>query len=243
MKRYLFIFTLFFIPFSFLFSLTRIEQLKSESYVTDEARIISPQHKIKLEKLLFFLEQKTSDQVAVVTIPTLEGRDIETESVKLFKRWGIGQKGKNNGVLFLIVPGERKMRIEVGYGLEAVINDGKAGQILDQIVLPQFRTGNLSEGVVQGAVTIAQLLAQSSGVQLEGLSSRDLQKVRPLTFIEKIFFFIIFIIALIVFIRHPWLLFFLISRGGGSGNGGFGGGGFGGFGGGSSGGGGSSRGW
>ena len=215
-------------------------------YVTDEARLLNQQTRESLESVLADLEQKTSAQVAVVTVPSLDGRDVSEFAADLFKRWGIGKKGKDNGVLFLIAPNERKMRIEVGYGLEGLIPDSVAGRIMDEQVLPYFKGGEPNSGVLMGTISIAQTIARDAHVTLSEPALP--QESRPLRarggFAQNLFSFIIFIVFLIAVIRHPWLLLlFLGGRGGGWSGGGFGGDGFGGFGGGSSGGGGASRGW
>lgn len=215
-----------------------------DRHVTDLAGVLDSQTASQLESLLQELRQKTADQVAVVTLPDLEGRNIEEASADLFKKWGIGEKGKDNGVLFLIAVNDRRMRIEVGYGLEPVIPDGLAGRILDTAVIPSFRENQYSKGVVLGTVAIARILAENAGVTLNGkISQTGPRKQDPLSVLFSI---LLLAVLAILFVRHPWLLLLLLSRGGGGhggGFGGFGGGGFGGFGGGSSGGGGSSRGW
>src|SRR5205814_7168110 len=108
---------------------------KPSSYVSDFAGVIDAQTRQQLESVLAELEQKTSAEVAVVTVRGLEGRDIEGYANDLFTAWGIGKKGKDNGVLFLISPQDRKMRIEVGYGLEGILPDGAVGRIRDTYVL------------------------------------------------------------------------------------------------------------
>lgn len=221
------------------------------SYVTDQAGVIDPSTESRLESLLGRFERISSAQIAIVTVASLGGRDIESFSAERFAAWGIGRKGKDNGVLILIAPNERSMRIEVGYGLEGVLPDSLAGRILDETVVPRFRAGDVNGGVWEGAVTICRVIAAKSNVDINGIdelkeSQRgSRRKSNPLSFIIMLLVFAAF------FGRNPWLwfLFFNSGRGrgggrfGGFGGGGFGGGGFGGFGGGMSGGGGASRGW
>lgn len=222
---------------------------RPSGFVTDEARVLDGGTRGQLESVLRDLESKTSAEVAVVTVSSLDGNEIEDYAVSLFERWGIGKKGKDNGVLFLVAPKDRRMRIEVGYGLEGVIPDALAGQIRDQAVLPLFKSGDLKGGIVTGALTIAQIIAKDANVTLSGAPSHSRRPVRrkKVSLFERVVGLIFFIIMIPVVIRHPWLLFFLLSggRGGGFGGGGFGGGsgGFGGFGGGLSGGGGASGSW
>lgn len=215
-------------------------------YVTDRASVIESKTREKLEMYLSEVEAKTSAEVAVVTLTTLDGRDVADVANELFSAWGIGKKGRDNGVLFLIAPTERKMRIEVGYGLEAVIPDAAAGRILDASALPLFRAGDISGGIAAATVDIGERIANDAGVTLDG---RGLPRPEKRGLRGGIANVLVLLLFVIVFLRHPWLWFFLPwggrrgrYHGGGFGGGGFGGG-FGGFGGGMSGGGGASRGW
>lgn len=232
-----------------------LQTLKPAGYVTDQANVISQDQQAFLEKVLTELQQKTGAQVAVVTLPTLAGGEINDFANRLFERWGIGGKDKDNGVLFIAAIQDRKTRIEVGYGLEPILPDARAGRILDEAVLPLFRQSRLGEGMVQGTLSIARLIADDAGVQLTGVArGRPAGRPPELSWFHLIFLLILFA----VFIRNPFLFLLLMGRqsrwssgrrfggggfGGYGGGGGWGGGGFGGFGGGSSGGGGASRGW
>lgn len=210
-------------------------------YVTDDAGVLDPNTVSQMVALLTNLEQTTSAQVAVVTVPSLEGRSVEEAAADVLKTWGVGQKDKNNGVVFLIAPNERKMRIEVGYGLEPTLPDGMTGRILDESVLPSLREGRMAEGVWNGTQRIAAVLG-----------GQERAAPRPKGPPQWTFFLFLLILVLL-FGRHPFSLWYLLfarprwrgprGGGGGWGGGGFGGGGFGGFGGGMSGGGGASRGW
>jgi len=219
-------------------------------FVTDAAGVLSGPTKEKLESYLSAFEQQTGMEIAVVTVPTLDEMPIEDYAVQLFKKWGIGKKGKDNGALFIVAPKEHHMRIEVGYGLEGDINDALAGRILDQVVLPRLKAGDMDGGIAAGTVAIVQIIAKKENIKFDaGKSSASLQRIyrrhkvksSPLKTAGKI---LLFIFMAFMFIRHPWLFLLLFSMGGGGGVGGRGfGGGFGGFGGGLSGGGGASRGW
>lgn len=219
---------------------------KPLGYVTDEANVLSAESRQKIESLLGRFESAGAIQIAVVTVPSLDGDSVDAVAAKLFQKWGIGQKGSDNGVLFLIAPNERRMRIEVGYGLEGDLPDALSGRILDQVV-PRFKAGDMEGGIWTGTVLICQVLAQKKNIDLENFD--DLQRTAPIkqkaTALEKLIFFVVIIFFGFIFIKNPWLaVYLLMSAGrGGGGGGGFGGGGFGGFGGGMSGGGGSSRGW
>jgi uncharacterized protein len=127
---------------------------KAQGYVSDFASLLSAQGKQQLESQLATLEKDTTVQIAVVTINSLEGNTIEGYASELFQAWGIGQKGKDNGVLFITSKEDRKVRIEVGYGLEPVITDGRAGRILDQNVLPEYKKENYEKGIIAGVNAI-----------------------------------------------------------------------------------------
>ena len=126
-------------------AITRAEDLKQirpTGYVTDLAGIIQPQTKTQLEALCLELEQKTGAQMAVVTVKSLDGNDIETYAADLYKQIGIGSKKTNEGVLLLVAPNDRKYRVEVGYGAEPVINDARAGDA-GRLMVPYFRQRRL----------------------------------------------------------------------------------------------------
>ena len=122
-----------------------------------------PEVQADLTAKLAALEQSTSRQLVVVTLPSLNGYDIADYGYQLLRAWGIGQKPTNNGALFIVVPSEHKVRIEVGYGLEPVLTDALSSVILQQAVIPKFRAGDVSGGVVDGTnAIIAQLSADPS---------------------------------------------------------------------------------
>jgi len=125
-----------------------------QGFVSDFAGLLSTGARANLEAQLTQLEKDTTAEVAVATVTGLEGDTIEGYAVRLFEAWGIGQKDKDNGVLFVIAPVEHKVRIEVGYGLESILTDGRCGRILDDEVLPSFKAGDYETGILQGAVAI-----------------------------------------------------------------------------------------
>jgi len=127
---------------------------RPQGYVSDFANLLPPSSQAALEADLAQLEKDTTAQVAVVTIISLDGETIEGYAIGLFEVWGIGKKDQDNGVLFIVALTERKARIEVGYGLEPVITDGRAGRILDDKVIPEFKNGDYSAGILQGAAAI-----------------------------------------------------------------------------------------
>lgn len=125
-------------------------------YVNDHASILSPATVVKLETFLRDFERSDSTQLVVFTVPTLEGEVLEEYALKVAETWGIGQKGKDNGALLLIAKEERKIRIEVGYGLEGRLTDLLAGRIVDQEISPRFRAGDFDGGVTAGVAAMAE---------------------------------------------------------------------------------------
>ncbi len=214
------------------------------SYINDLAGALDAPTAVKLNGVLADLDAKTKAQVAVLVVKNLDGADIETYAVETYKKWGIGDKKTSRGALLLVAVEDRKARIEVGYGLEGILPDGLTGSIQDKYMIPYFRTGDYATGITQGALAIASVIADDTGVKLSvGPVESGPQETIQLSAGQKIFSFILIVLFIIFAIRHPYLALFFLSTMTSRGSGGFGGGGFGGFGGGSSGGGGSSRSW
>lgn len=129
-------------------------------FVNDFAGMLQPQEKAQLEQKLVSFEASSTNEIAVVTIPSLDGDTIENYAVKLFEDWKIGKKGKDNGILLLISRDDRKVRIEVGYGLEGALTDAQSYWIINNVVTPNFRAGNYYAGI-DGAVS--QIMAATQG--------------------------------------------------------------------------------
>jgi uncharacterized protein len=125
-----------------------------KGYVNDYAEMIAPSAKRKIEKELRAFEQSDSTQVFVLTVPSLEGEVLEDYSIKVVEAWKIGQKGKDNGILLLVANKDRKIRIEVGRGLEGKLTDLTAGQIVDLVIKPRFKRGDFEGGFVAGVSAI-----------------------------------------------------------------------------------------
>lgn len=126
--------------------------------VVDQAGILDQAARDKLEKLSADLEAKSTDQLVVVTLKSLQGTSIEDYGYQLGRKWQIGQKDKNNGVLLIVAPNDRKVRIEVGYGLEGTLTDAIGSFIIQQAILPRFRSGDVAGGVLRGAEDIVNVL-------------------------------------------------------------------------------------
>src|SRR6185312_14492975 len=127
--------------------------------VVDDANILTSDTKADLTGKLAALEQKTSRQLVVVTLSSLQGYEISDYGYQLGRSWGIGQKGLNNGLLFIVAPKEHKTRIEVGYGLEPIVTDAFSSVVIQTQVLPKFRTGDFNGGVVAGVDALIQQLS------------------------------------------------------------------------------------
>ena len=248
----------------------KIADIQPQGYVTDLAQVINPATRQKIELLGTELQQKTGAQLAVVTVNSLEGQTREDYAADLYKHLGVGAKGKDNGVLILIAPKDRQYKIEVGYGLEPVINDARAGDV-GRGMVPDLRKSDYSAAALTGAIGVAQFIAADAGVQLTGIPQRA---ARPPTKEAPWWLPIVIIGGIFLVIRAlsragrsgrgprggggmgsalPWILLGSGMGRGGSWGGGFGGssggwgggggGGFGGFGGGMSGGGGAGGSW
>ncbi len=124
--------------------------------VVDAAHLLSPEQVAQLSQLSADVEQASSRQLVVATIPDLQGYPIEDYGYQLGRAWGIGQKEANNGILLIVAPKERKVRIEVGYGLEPIMTDGLSSTIVNDTILPKFRAGDMPGGIVAGAQAIGE---------------------------------------------------------------------------------------
>ncbi|KII27215.1 methanol dehydrogenase [Pseudomonas fluorescens] len=220
--------------------------------VVDNAQMIEPAVREQLTQQLQAHEKTTGEQLVVVTLADLQGTDIADFGYQLGRYWGIGQKDKNNGALLIVARDERKLRIEVGYGLEDRLTDAQSSVIINQVITPAFKAGNYSKGISDG---VAAMLVVLGGNPLDEPSTVfDSGGNQESDFVSRhpgLFVFLVMLFILTIFICQ--MLGILPSGGGGGrgssgggfGGGGFGGGGGGGFsgGGGSFGGGGSSGGW
>ena len=246
-----------------------ISQLKPTGYVNDFAHVLDSGTAQQIEDLCRQVDEKAHAQIALVTINTLDGSDIESYAVDLFHQWGIGSKSTNRGVLILYAIRDHRARIEVGYGLEPILPDGKVGSFQREAI-PLMRAGNYSQALQLVTTRVADVIASDAGIQLTHPQPRA--PARPDNEPQGGFSFggiVVIIIVILIVLLTPlrtllfWMLFSNIfgGRRGGWGGGGFGGfgggggwsgggggwggggGGFGGFGGGSSGGGGASSSW
>jgi len=155
---------------STLASALDVPQLQSR--VNDYARLIPPDRAQALESRLAAFEQETGHQIAVLTIPSLEGDPLEDFSIRVAESWKIGQKGFDNGAILLIAQKERKLRIEVGYGLEGVLPDAIANRIIGEVIVPRFRGNDYAGGIEAGVNAILQVTKGESLPQRAQASRR-----------------------------------------------------------------------
>lgn len=149
---------------------------RPDGYVNDYAAIFAEADEAYLEDFLRTLERDTSAEVAVATVTSLDAMTIEEYATRLFAEWGIGKAKQDNGVLLLVAPRERAVRIEVGYGLESILPDGMAAEIIRTEMLPEFRAGNTPRGIGRGLNRIAQIIrrdAAADRVEAPGHGTRD----------------------------------------------------------------------
>jgi len=234
------------------FAATNLPELTGR--IVDQAHILSPVTSADLERKLADLEQKSQIQLVVATVSSLQGEEIEPYANELFRAWKLGETKKNNGVLLLIAPNERRVRIEVGYGLEGTLTDAVSSIIISNAIAPRFKAGDFNGGVTRGVDDIITALTTDSAEWKP--KPTDMRAEHDASLLDTlapflIFLFIMFVISRISRRSGGGNVIFIPMGGGGFGRGGFGGGfgdggGFGGGfsgGGGSSGGGGASGGW
>ena len=195
--------------------------------VVDGANLLDAHTRTQLGQMLEAHEQASGEQVVVATVADLQGLAIEDYGYQLGRHWGIGQKGKDNGALLIVAPNERKVRIEVGYGLEERLTDAQSSVIINRIILPAFKRGEFSQGIVQGAAAMLQVLGGNPLAQASRASAAEGEGEPPSLWAIGLF------ILLVVVVLYLQGLGGGGRRGGpgggfGGGFGGLGGGGFGG---------------
>jgi len=213
-------------------------------FANDFANVISQSTEEKIERLGLQLQEKTTAQVVLVTIESLDGDDIDSYSNRLFEKWGIGQKDKDNGILILNAVKDRQLRIEVGYGLEGALPDVAAARIRKEQMNPYLQAGDYDTGLYNGYLAVVKEVAEEYGFELRDF---DLPAQFPDSFLEEervetrddstnwyILFIILFLAVDAIFCRFRItstllkIAFYSSFFGGRGGRGGFGGGGFGG---------------
>ncbi len=175
-----------------------------EARVNDYANMLSQDAKDNIENYLADFEGRTGDQIVIATFPSLEQESLEDFSIRLAEKWKIGQKGKDNGIILVIFKQERKMRIEVGYGLEGDLPDAEASYIIRNVIAPYFKSGDYDGGITAGVSSIVKKLTggenavsrESSG-QDQGFYTLNREKIIKIVMIIAGLFVLLFLIDLI----------------------------------------------
>lgn len=235
--------------------------------VVDQADILPPEAEARLAEKLTALKAQSQRELVVVTLPDLQGYDIADYGYQLGRHWGLGDKERNDGAILIVAPNERRLRIEVGYGLEAVLTDGLSSQIINRLIVPKFKAGDMPGGIEAGTDAIIQQLTLPAEEAAQVAAKAQAKPSSDGIPIGVIFWLVIFVLFFVLPLLRRlggsrryrgdsglgpvivWHVLDEISRssrgggGGGWGGGGFGGGGGWGGGGGSFGGGGASGSW
>ena len=156
--------------------LSSLDVPKLKGRINDNAGIINSGDERKLEALLRDVEAKTSSQVALLTISSLQGENLEDYSMRVAQAWQLGQKEFDNGVLLLVAFKEKKIRIEVGYGLESIITDAKSGFIIRNYIVPGFKNGDFAGGITNGLLAISGLVTKEFEITDEQLAKYSQQQ-------------------------------------------------------------------
>jgi uncharacterized protein len=147
--------------------------------VVDSANLLDAATRSALTEKLEALEAKTTDQFVVVTLKSLQGQTIESYGYQLGRHWGIGQKDKNNGVLLIVAPNERKVRIEVGYGLEGTLTDALAKIIIENAITPRFRANDYAGGITRGVDDVIQVLSGDAELFKQQTAVKEALRKQP----------------------------------------------------------------
>ena len=221
-KKNLFI---IFILYFFLFSLFSLDIPYLSGRVNDYTNTLDDNTITLLENKLANYEEKTTNQIAVLIIQSLEGENLNEFSIKTAERWKLGQKGKDNGVLLLVALNDRKLRIEVGYGLEEYLTDLKCGRIIRNKITPYFKTNNYDQGIIEGVDSIIKVIEGADNLDEQNTKTKNNQvnfidsQVDDLDIVMRILmgFFIFGIIGLFTFIGivaprgfAGWFLYFFL---------------------------------
>lgn len=176
-------------------------------FVNDFANILSSSTESKVQELAVNTQNATTAQVVVVTVPDLEGIDIEGYANELFNNWKIGDSSKDNGVLLLISSGDRKVRIEIGYGLEGAINDAKAGRILDDVAIPYMKNNDYDTAVLGVVTQLQGIIYNEYGVE-GGFDNYENEENLEIISAMLVIGFTIFIIFLRIFLASKGIFIF-----------------------------------
>jgi uncharacterized protein len=175
-----------------LFSALALDFPALTGRVVDDAGILDLQTRAALTQKLDEFETKTTDQLVVVTLKSLQGTSIEDFGVELGRHWRIGQKDKNNGVLLIVAPNERKVRIEVGYGLEGALTDAVSRLIIENAITPRFRAGDFAGGITRGVDDIISVLSGDAAEWQQRAAKRPEPQTRWDSILVMLLVFVVF---------------------------------------------------
>ena len=182
-----------------------LEIPQPRGFVNDFANVIPPAAAQKLNHLLAMLEQQADVEMAIVTLNSLEGEDIDDFTNRVFEQWGIGKKDKDNGMLILAAIQDREGRIEVGDGLKGIITDSLADQVLLEVIAPPFESGQYGKGLIDGSLVLMGMIEDATGVELQRAPQQEQEPVlvakKPRSFYVWILRIILALVAVIILIR------------------------------------------
>jgi uncharacterized protein len=197
-----------------------LQKLQPQGAVSDFAVILTPVERSALEERVGELRRKTGAQFAVVTLNSLEGGQIDDFTNKLFKKWGVGEKGKNNGVMLLVALQDRKARVEVGYGLESILPDALAGRVLDEQLFPAFKQQRYAQGLSLAVNRIAEIIERGEPAPPEARCRKQEMPLGSLVLVALFFSLFVtagfFVVGVGVGGRQGGLVFWGLLFGGGS---------------------------
>jgi uncharacterized protein len=204
------------LTFFVFFSLVCFAQEDLPDYagrISDFSGVISPEYNVKISSLISELDEKTSAEIVVVTRQSISPYTEFDYAQRLFDKWKVGKKGKDNGVLILLVVSERRWRIHTGYGVEGILPDGLCSQIGRNRMVPYFKEGKFSEGLYYGVAAVANVISKDAGISLTGLrgvalNARPPQKVPVVMYFFTFLFFLVWNIPWPIFIGLPFTLLF-----------------------------------
>jgi len=170
---------------------------QAPAYVVDLAEIIPPSLEERLNKVLRELEVKTTAQMVILTLESLDGRDMESLSLEVAEKWKIGQKDKDNGLLFTVAVKDRRYRFETGYGLEGILPDSLLGSLGRQVLVPYFKKGNYGEGIAAVTGEIVRIISRNAQVSLEGTEELPRRTASGDSVLVPVLFLILFLLFIL----------------------------------------------
>jgi len=173
---------------------------QAPGYVVDLAGVLDSGRKEQLSNLLKELDRKTTAQMVILTVKSLEGQDINSFSLQTAEQWKVGRKGKDNGLLFVVAMQDRKYRFEVGYGLESILPDSLVGSIGRKILVPYFKQGKYADGITAATGAVVKVIGDSHGVTISGMDKLPAARRPQSNNVSSGFLFFFFVLIGIVIV-------------------------------------------